>query len=399
MSSPGHRLLYLANIRIPSEKAHVLQIFKNCEAFSRLGLSVELWYPRRRRMRALKEVEDVFDYYQVERVFTLRQIACPDIRCVACPAPVERIAYVAHSVVFTASVAHRLRQDDADILYTRDPFIATGLALRHWPFVFELHTLPESGAGLRWMRYVLHAARGIIVTTQLLADDVTAIGVGGKRVLVAPDGVDGRLLDQAPDQGSARARLGISLKPPIAAYVGHLYRWKGSDTLVACAERMSEVGFLIVGGTESDIRRLGSRVEAKALTNVHLAGHVPPCEVPYYLSAADLLLLPNTDEHRLSARDTSPMKAFEYMASGRPIVASDLPSLREIFRHEANALLVPPGDAESLRLAMRRLLDHPELGERLAESARRAVTKYTWDNRARWILDFAARVGPSEESD
>jgi glycosyltransferase involved in cell wall biosynthesis len=397
--SSRRRFFYLADIRIPSEKAHVLQIFKNCEAFSRQGMAVELWHPQRRRARPLGGIEDVFDYYQVEPCFSLRQIHCPDIRCEACPAPMEKLGYVAHSLAFAAAISRHLHREDADILYTRDRFVASVLALKRMPFFFELHTLRASSFGLRWLKYLVRAACGTIVTTHLLAEDVIALGCDAQRTLVAPDGVDGRSLDQGVEQRVALAQLGLPLRPPIAAYTGHLYRWKGSETLMACAERTPDVGFLIVGGTENDLNRMRSRIRTKALSNVYLAGHVPPSHVGLYLAAADVLLLPNTNEHRLSVKDTSPMKAFEYMASGKPVVASDLPSLREIFHHEVNALLVPPGDQEGFRSAIKRLLDHPELAEKLAESARSTVRKYTWENRARRILDFASRLAHSGELD
>jgi glycosyltransferase involved in cell wall biosynthesis len=79
---------------------------------------------------------------------------------------------------------------------------------------------------------------------------------------------------------------------------------------------------------------------------------------------------------------TSPLKLFEYMAAGRPIVASDLPSIREILAHERNALLITPGNPQAVTAAIRRLNDDRALGRRLAGQALIDAAEYTWAKRA-----------------
>ena len=85
----------------------------------------------------------------------------------------------------------------------------------------------------------------------------------------------------------------------------------------------------------------------------------------------------------MTERHTSPLKLFEAMAAGRPIVASDLPSSREVLRDGDNALLVPPGDALALSAALRRVLSDRDLARRLARSAWDEAPRYSWDARAR----------------
>jgi glycosyltransferase involved in cell wall biosynthesis len=85
----------------------------------------------------------------------------------------------------------------------------------------------------------------------------------------------------------------------------------------------------------------------------------------------------------MTERHTSPLKAFEAMAAGRPIVASELPSSQEILKDGQNALLVPPGDAAALAGALKRLLEDGALSLRLARSAWDEAPRYSWDSRAR----------------
>ena len=92
---------------------------------------------------------------------------------------------------------------------------------------------------------------------------------------------------------------------------------------------------------------------------------------------------------------SSPLKMFEYLAAGVPIVAADLPVFREILVHGKNALLFPPGDATALAAAVRRLAEDPGLSRRLGERARRDAEGFTYARRARRILDFIVREGVS----
>jgi glycosyltransferase involved in cell wall biosynthesis len=80
------------------------------------------------------------------------------------------------------------------------------------------------------------------------------------------------------------------------------------------------------------------------------------------------------------------LKLFESMAAGRPIIASALPSIREVLSHEVNALLVPPGEPKQLADAIRRLSEDRELGARLARQAGQDVRQYSWDERGRKIV-------------
>jgi glycosyltransferase involved in cell wall biosynthesis len=114
---------------------------------------------------------------------------------------------------------------------------------------------------------------------------------------------------------------------------------------------------------------------------VTFTGLVEPARVPELLARADVLVLPNPAS-AISTRYTSPLKLFEYMAAGRPIVSSDLPSIREILRDNVNALLVAPGDPMALASAIDRLLRDPALAARLARTALDEVPSYSWPRRA-----------------
>ena len=143
-----------------------------------------------------------------------------------------------------------------------------------------------------------------------------------------------------------------------------------------------------MGGTPEDLPRIEMIVTAPGSHRVKLVGYVPPTQVPTYLAAADVLTVPNSAKAAVSRYYTSPLKLFEYMASGRPIIASDLPSLREIITHEETALLVPPDDARAFAAAVERLRYDADLARRLAANSLQLVADYTWDNRAAQIIQL-----------
>jgi glycosyltransferase involved in cell wall biosynthesis len=224
---------------------------------------------------------------------------------------------------------------------------------------------------------VWHGAEGYVTITTGLAQEMTTRFGKRPRLRVIPDGVrrDDRDLTAISEHRDPT---------PTVAYAGHLYPWKGVDVLIEALARLTGVEGLVVGGHEGEpdlgrLRQLSARLGIAG--RVTFTGIVPPPHVRGLLRRASVLALPNTAS-AISTRFTSPLKLFEYMAAGRPIVASDLPSLREVLTHEQDALLVPPGDADALAAAVRRLLDDPPLASRLAAAAFSAVDRYTWGRRA-----------------
>jgi glycosyltransferase involved in cell wall biosynthesis len=179
---------------------------------------------------------------------------------------------------------------------------------------------------------------------------------------------------------------------PLIVYTGHLFRWKGVYTLAEAAQYLPEAYFVFVGGMEKDVMEFRAFVREMGLSNVRVVGYVPPAQVPLYLAAADALALPNSAEEDISRLYTSPLKLFEYMASGRPIVASDLPSLREVLTDRVNACLVPPDDPTALVRGIQEALGNPLLARQLADRARQDVAAYTWEQRAEKVMAFVQSI-------
>jgi glycosyltransferase involved in cell wall biosynthesis len=232
---------------------------------------------------------------------------------------------------------------------------------------------------------VWQRADGYVTITAALRQELERRFGSRDRISVVPDGVRVGPHPVGPER---------QLPDRVVAYAGHLYAWKGVDVLLEALARMPDVRGLIVGGhaSEPDLARTKSVAERLGLAGrITFTGLVEPARVPELLSQASVLVLPNTAS-AISTRFTSPLKLFEYMAAARPIVASDLPSIREILTDGGNALLVAPGNAEALAGAVERLLADPGLAARLARAALEAVPAYSWERRAERLEALFADV-------
>jgi glycosyltransferase involved in cell wall biosynthesis len=192
-----------------------------------------------------------------------------------------------------------------------------------------------------------------------------------------------------------RSHLSLPTKTRIALYAGHLYDWKGSATLLDAALAITDkdsLTIVVIGGSPYDIERCKKEAHARRLQHIQFLGHKPKADVPKYLVAADVLLLPNSAMNEESVQQTSPIKLFEYLAAGRPIIASDLPSLRAIVT-EHEALFVPPDNGTALTHAIRKLLSQPENMSALGHNALALSQKYTWNTHASRLMAFITSLG------
>jgi glycosyltransferase involved in cell wall biosynthesis len=208
--------------------------------------------------------------------------------------------------------------------------------------------------------------------------------------LVAPMGVDLAQYHNLPDAENAREELGLN-KGFTAGYAGHLYAGRGIDMLMDLAWRNPDVHFLWAGGEPEAVEFWRSRLQKAGLQNVKLLGFVPNERLPLVQAACDVLLMPYERKISVSsggdtAQFASPMKQFEYLASGRAIIASDLPVFREVL-NEGNAVLLPPNDVAAWDQALNQLMADDSRRNSLAERAHRDAAQYDWRDRARRLLD------------
>lgn len=289
-----------------------------------------------------------------------------------------------------------VRQEHADLVHSRDLRGSVLPALHGVPTVFEAHALATLRSPVdRWLLRRLVRARGfrgIVAISRALADDLAdELGVDPADITVLHDAVRADPTDaaQSPAEDPSTGRR------PRIAYTGSLYPGKGADLLLDIARLRPGVDVVVTGGPEARAEELRQLAAAAGLTNLLLPGLVSPAEARRLQRTSDVLVAPfsarvESDSGADIARWTSPLKLFEYMASGTPMVVGDLPVLREVVRPDSDALVVPLDDADAFAAAIDRLLTDRDLADRLADSARRRVlAEHTWGRRAEAVLTLA----------
>ena len=381
------KLVYIANARIPTEKAHGIQIMKTCAALAAEGCQLELWLPNRRNSK-FTEV-DPFEYYGVPRNFTIRKFWCLDM--IGWLNFLPGVAYIIESKTFAWSISSAAPATSTDtIFYSRDTYPLQTILKHCRPYWYEAHTIEKSTRLA--IKRIFKGARGIVTISKNLSEEFKPYQPAD-RIFVAHDGVDLSQFGQPASKEKARRSLCLPKDDFLAVYTGHLYDWKGAGTFIRAGKYFpAGVHAALIGGTDQDITGMQSIIDQERLLSVALLGHKPPDEIPAYLCAADALVLPNSGRFEISRSHTSPLKLFEYMAAERPIVASDLPSIREIL-DETCAVFFRPDDAKDLADKLIYIKSNPEIGERLAAVAKTRVQKYSWEARAKAILSFIAATG------
>ncbi len=397
------KLLYLANIRLPTEKAHGLQIMQNCEAFAEAGAELQLWAARRVNTADMRGIKDVWAHYGVRRNFNIRRLPCLDLMAfVPSDSRASQIMFYIQALTYTLVVLIWALFTHADIYYSRDTFTLFALSFikPRQSLAYEVHMLASGRSG-RWIqRQVVKRVGTAIPITRKLEEDLmqsppqpSPVNVGGSetKFLVAHDGIRKERFANAPSQAEARAQIGWPPTAFIVGYVGRLQTLtadKGVGTLVDALAQVGDVALGLVGGPDDmaeALRQHWTKIGLSADKFLY-AGQVAPNKVPLYLAALDVCAIP-LPWTTYFAYYTSPMKLFEYMASGRAIIASDLPSIAEVISDGENALLVPPSDANALAEAIKCLRDDAALRQRLANAAYvEVMAHYTWAARAKAIL-------------
>ena len=368
------KIVAISASQIPSNVANSIQAMKAVHALAQLGHDVTLLAPSHPTRST--DWEALSQTYGLTTRFSLEYIPVPSRR------------------LFFLTAVRRARAFKPDLLYVW-PIQSAMLGLLHgFPVLLEVHDLPAGRIGPLWYRYFrdMRGKKRIGVITralQAMLDEQFGTFLPPEDVILAPNGVELERFANLPDPQTARRSLGLPEAPTVVC-AGHLYVGRGVELFLKLARRMDDVQFIWAGGKTDDVAHC--RETAKDLPNARFLGFIPNQQLPHYQAAADVLLMPYGHNIGISsgagnsAKISSPMKMFEYLATGRAILSSDLPVFREVL-NEGNAVFCPPDDTASWQGALRGLLDNPSRRDVLAAQSRKDAEQYTWTARAKQLLD------------
>jgi len=228
-------------------------------------------------------------------------------------------------------------------------------------------------------RRVLQAAALRIAVSEELAARVRARA--GEATVVVPNGVDASAFSHAPDQRDARRELGWPLDATVLGFVGGLRPWHGLEHVIEALVRVPDALLAIAGGGELQPEFASRAHDLGVAERLRWMGPLPHADVPRFLAALDVALIPYPE---LDGFAFSPLKLYEYLAAGIPIVASDIGQVGTVLREAGCGVLVRPGDPAELAEGIHAVLHEPERHRGLAAEVRpRVLAEHSWDERAR----------------
>jgi glycosyltransferase involved in cell wall biosynthesis len=293
------------------------------------------------------------------------------------------------------------RREHVDVLFCREYHLLFFLIVYNrflfripLRYVYEAHDIYN---GFRF-NFVLRRCDHVICTNTYILQTLTA-RVPHLRASVLPNGVDLTRFAIDCSRKEARALLGIPEDWRVLVYTGRYYtegQEKGIPEILEAVARLHDqsVHFFAVGGTAEEVAAHRVMAEKKGLSHMaHFVEYVEQKELAIYQKAADALIMyfPDLPHYRTNM---SPIKMFEYMASERPIITSDLPSVRDVLNEE-NAFFAPAGDTSSLAKTIRTVFSSRAESERKAHTAYLAAQGYSWEARASAIVSVFKEIRDS----
>jgi glycosyltransferase involved in cell wall biosynthesis len=366
------RLYFIANVRMPTEKAHGIQIAKMCEAFVEAGVDLVLVVPRRGVSR-----QSVRDFYSLRVDIPIKRL--PAINLYSGGRVLYRISSLSFLVSYFLYIFFCVSKKNA-VIYTvdLDHFSYGAIPFLGIPFFSEMHGgKPDSLVHRRLFK----KAQGIIATNEITKEQLQKMfSLPSDRLLVEPNGVDFSSF-ALHERASARKELALPEPGKLVLYVGRIFAWKGLGILAEAAERLpAHITLGFVGGSATEFTDITGKPPP---ARVVFYGDQPYKRIPLWLSAADALLVLGTKEDEQSYQYTSPMKLFEYMAMKRPIIASRTPALQKIISDDA-CYFYEPDNAENLAHTITQALEASDQEARTLK-AYQIVGEHTWAKRAERI--------------
>ena len=366
------KITYISDSAIPSSSPNSVHVMKMCQAFALLGHEVTLY--GKNTTSCFSRVNDVHSFYAVDNGFNISIY--------------PNQAFKGSGMFYNLSFIWRILLLRSDLFYTRSILAAFFLLLYGRQIVFEVHE-PFEGKG-RLLNFMFsfikkhkRLRKMVVISDALRKYYVNSGGMSLERIMVAHDGAD----------PFVAARPVINDPSIKVGYIGSLYPGKGLEILVPLARVCSNVVFHVVGGNEEQVEK--AKKEAGDVQNLVFHGFKSQQEIPGYISSFDVLIAPYSARVIVSEKKgannlalwMSPLKLFEYMASGKPIISTALPVIKEVLQHGYNALLCDPENLEQWKERIYQMVSDADLRARLSKRALEDFnSRYTWQKRAAYIL-------------
>lgn len=361
------KLLYLAPVRFPSERAHAAQIAHMCHAFAQYG-EVTLLVPKRKN----EITQDAFSYFSIPKNFSLCYVFCT-------PWGVgSAFGFFSNVVAYILRAVWYVLFHKTEIIYTRNEgvLLLVSFFVSNKKLVWESHEAKFNVAA----RYLLKRGVPCVAISKGIADFYMQQGIPATQIVIADDGIDESFFLEVESKENAQNRLGITTDKPVVMYIGGLDEWKGVEVFLETASKLPNFQYVVIGGTDEAIEKYQQKYP-----EILFLGRRPYRELANNQQAADVLVCTNSSLNALSAAYTSPLKLFSYLTSRVPVLAADVPSITSVVS-EKEVFLYNAQSPDSLQQQLQISITKSAEATKRADAARDLSQQFTWSKRAEKIL-------------
>ena len=384
------------HFRVRGTGAEGVHIAGIVNGFRALGHSVSLVSPTNVDPTLPSLVSDDKSYSKLSLVVRLLHTLADSL-----PEPFFEMMELFYNPLAVFRLRRAVVKERADFIYECFAFFNfAGALIARWmniPLVVEVNELSGHrrvraqcfvGIARCIEKFVFNRADLIITVSDFLNEEIKKIVSTQKRIVTIPNGVPKKWLDEQPAKKETehlRRQYGLSGKKVIC-FIGGLVRWHNFDLLLEVMKSLQEdipEAVLIILGDGPMKGYILARVHELGIKNgsVLLVGAIPHNRIPEYLSLADVAVIPETNNFR------SPIKMFEYMAMGKPVVAPRMPAIEAVISHEKDGFLFEPGECISLKKYLSIVLLNSDLSQKIGSKAKGKIfSSFTWENHTNNIL-------------
>ncbi len=374
------RIVYVSASTIPSRQANTVHVLNQIYGFIELGYKVDLFAKLNFRSEA-----NIENYLKKSFGIDTRNISFNDFN-INYKFGIE--FFIALRFVFFLFK----KSNNKKIIICRNLYAAylAGIILRI-NLIYETHA-PEKGIrkNIQFLLLKNKRIKSIVISKKLREKLNQYHNFNFKNIEIFPDAAKSGL--EIFSEKKKKQILGELLEKKyfkfnfFCGYFGHLYPGRGIEVIYELSKRNRNFLFLVFGGTEEDIIISKKLYESSNLIFFGFLNHIDSLKI---LRCVDVLLMPYQRNVSIGIKGSntadwmSPLKLFEYMSSGVPIISSDLPVLKEILEDRRNALLVPPKNFDSWDKSLKIIRGNRKLSSYISKNAFNEYMQYfNWKKRA-----------------
>lgn len=309
---------------------------------------------------------------------------------------------IAYNRVASRKIEALLHTQKIDFIYERYAFfMSAGVRLakkHHIPIIVEVNEIAGHkrvrkqtfvGQARKRELFVFRNADAIIVVSDFLREEISRLGVDRNKIQVIPNGVDEKEFCPHTVKPIDRLKLGLGERTVALGFIGWFVGWHNLELLVDVFGELAvnrDMALVLIGDGALKEKLLSIAQARGVADKLIFTGAVPYREIPAYIAALDICVIPGSNEFR------SPIKLFEYMAMARPVVAPRYQPIEAIVTHNVDGLIFEANDRNSLKTVLEEVLGDVGKRQRIGAAARQKIIEcHTWLHNAKRVIDLVQK--------